>query len=140
MPNVLQPQVDGPLKVEGEIEIFAADGALLRKGTRFWLCRCGQSATKPFCDSTHRKNAFTDRAQVPSDYAPKSLDPGTSGATLRLTLRASGPIRCFGEMQITDGVGQRVWSGAQASLCRCGASKSKPFCDGSHRETGFEAA
>jgi CDGSH-type Zn-finger protein len=140
MPNVLQPQVNGPLKVEGEIEIFAADGALLRKGARFWLCRCGQSATKPFCDSAHKKNAFSDRAHVRADYAPKSLDPGTPGASLRMTVRAGGPIRCFGDMHIEDGAGKPAWSGTQASLCRCGGSKNKPFCDGSHREIGFEAA
>ena len=46
------------MKVEGEIEIFAADGTLLRKAVQVWLCRCGKSANKPFCDSAHKTCDF----------------------------------------------------------------------------------
>jgi CDGSH-type Zn-finger protein len=139
MPNILQPQVDGPLKIDGEIEILAADGTLTRKTGQVWLCRCGQSKNKPFCDSSHKAAGFRDGATVAGTYQPKTLDPGTPGPSLRLTLKPNGPIRCFGEMEIQDGSGRRAWTGAQASLCRCGQSKNKPFCDGSHLKSGFEA-
>jgi len=139
MPNVVQPQVDGPLKVEGEIEILAADGTLLRKAVQVWLCRCGKSANKPFCDSAHKAAGFRDLVAVSPEYQPKALDPGAPGTQLRITLKTNGPLRCFGEMQIADSKGAAAWIGGQASLCRCGGSKNKPFCDGTHRDIGFAA-
>lgn len=138
MPNVIQPEVDGPLKVTGDIEIVAAGGALLKHATEAWLCRCGRSQDKPFCDGSHRQSAFHDPARVGA-YQPKAPDPGAPGVRLRITVKANGPLRCSGDMRICDAQGAAEWIGAQASLCRCGASKNKPFCDGSHRETGFIA-
>jgi len=41
--NVIQPQINGPLKVSGHIEIVAADGTVLKRTTEAWLCRCGKS-------------------------------------------------------------------------------------------------
>lgn len=140
MSSVIQPQRDGPLKVEGEIEIVDADGSLLKKTARDWLCRCGGSANKPFCDSSHRKSGFADAGDVAETYLPKTLDPGEPGPGLRITLKTNGPLRCFGDMQIRDAQGTARWSGTQAALCRCGQSRNKPFCDGSHRDCGFEAA
>jgi CDGSH-type Zn-finger protein len=137
--NVIQPQTNGPLKVSGDIEIVAADGTLLKRVTEAWLCRCGKSANKPFCDSSHKATGFHDPAAVSPEYQPKALDPGTPGAVLRITRKANGPLRCFGEMQIADGKGAAAWTGGQASLCRCGGSKNKPFCDGTHRDIGFAA-
>ncbi|MEX0958967.1 MAG: CDGSH iron-sulfur domain-containing protein [Burkholderiales bacterium] len=139
MPNVVQPQVDGPLKVEGEIEILAADGSLLKKAAQAWLCRCGRSSNKPFCDGSHKQAGFSDRGAVSPAYKPKALEPGEPGQTLRVTLKANGPLRCFGAMQVCDVAGDKAWSGTQAALCRCGHSGNKPFCDGSHKDSGFEA-
>jgi CDGSH-type Zn-finger protein len=139
MPNVVQPQIDGPLKVEGEIEILAADGSPLRKAVQVWLCRCGKSANKPFCDGSHKAAGFRDPAAVSPEYQPKALDPGAPGTQLRITLKTNGPLRCFGQMRIAGSKGAPAWIGAQASLCRCGGSKNKPFCDGTHRDIGFAA-
>ncbi len=137
--NVIQPQINGPLKVSGDIEIVAADGTVLKRMTEAWLCRCGQSASKPFCDSSHKAAGFRDPVAVSPEYQPKALDPGAPGAQLRITLKANGPLRCFGEMQLADSKGAAAWIGGQASLCRCGGSKNKPFCDGTHRDIGFAA-
>jgi CDGSH-type Zn-finger protein len=50
---------DGPYHLKGDVEIKDADGKTVDTGTEFWLCRCGQSRTKPFCDGTHKKTGFT---------------------------------------------------------------------------------
>jgi len=50
---------DGPLYLRGDLTVTAADGSACR-GTRFALCRCGQSARMPFCDATHKKVGFRD--------------------------------------------------------------------------------
>ena len=139
MANTIQPQVDGPLSVEGDLEIFAADGKSIRKAAQMWLCRCGRSANKPFCDGSHRKVGFAADAQVAADYYIKKPESGTPGPDLRLALRTNGPIGCFGKVQIS-GEGGSAWTGDQANLCRCGQSGNKPFCDGSHRDSGFEAS
>ena len=54
-----------------------------------------------------------------------------------ITVRANGSLRVNGATLIgADGI---VISDKEAfSLCRCGHSKDKPFCDGAHREAGFE--
>jgi CDGSH-type Zn-finger protein len=137
--NVIQPQINGPLKVSGDIEIVSADGTVLKRVTEAWLCRCGRSANKPFCDSSHKAADFRDPVAVSPEYQPKALDPGAPGAQLRITLKPNGPLRCFGEMQLADRRGAAAWIGGQASLCRCGGSKNKPFCDGTHKDIGFAA-
>lgn len=51
---------DGPLWVTGGVPITTADGATMEKRNRVTLCRCGQSASKPLCDGTHKEAGFTD--------------------------------------------------------------------------------
>lgn len=137
--NAITVTGDGPLHVRGEIEIVrGSDGGVVAKDTRVALCRCGQSANKPFCDRSHAKTGFSDLGMVagPADAKPASAP---AGAGLKVTLRPNGPLRLDGEMQIFDAGGRLAWQGQETALCRCGASKNKPFCDGSHREAGFVA-
>jgi CDGSH-type Zn-finger protein len=51
---------DGSLRVEGDFEITDQDGKVfgLNGRTKIGLCRCGHSATKPFCDGAHHKMGF----------------------------------------------------------------------------------
>jgi CDGSH-type Zn-finger protein len=59
MPVTVKPLPDGPLQVKGEVEVLDAQGnPLPSKGGDIFLCRCGQSANKPFCDGTHKKVSF----------------------------------------------------------------------------------
>jgi CDGSH-type Zn-finger protein len=50
---------DGPLWVSGGIEVTRADGTVLETRNRVTLCRCGQSASKPLCDGSHKEAGFT---------------------------------------------------------------------------------
>ncbi|HEY8053181.1 MAG TPA: ferritin-like domain-containing protein [Steroidobacteraceae bacterium] len=54
----VDPQVDGPLKVSGNLEIMSGTGRVVARTTSTWLCRCGASSNKPFCDGTHKKIGF----------------------------------------------------------------------------------
>lgn len=51
---------NGSLKVEGDVALLDADGNAVetREGKPFYLCRCGQSSNKPFCDGTHKQVEF----------------------------------------------------------------------------------
>jgi len=50
---------DGPLEVAGEVEILAADGSQVKQTAKCYLCRCGYSENKPFCDGSHKREGFT---------------------------------------------------------------------------------
>ncbi|OGD55954.1 hypothetical protein A3I57_04025 [Candidatus Beckwithbacteria bacterium RIFCSPLOWO2_02_FULL_47_23] len=59
----------------------------------------------------------------------------------KITALKDGPYSVEGPITITDGSGQtkEVKAGQSVRLCRCGASKTKPFCDGSHKVVGFKS-
>lgn len=50
---------NGPIVLDTEEQVsITADGATEQKAGPLFLCRCGKSATKPFCDASHRKAGF----------------------------------------------------------------------------------
>lgn len=49
----------------------------------------------------------------------------------------NGPYRITGDFFIKDQNGNPVDCKSTVSLCRCGASTNKPFCDGTHKDTDF---
>lgn len=57
-------------------------------------------------------------------------------ATTKITVNSNGSLKIEGEMEIVDAQGNQYDLGGRTlvSLCRCGLSKNKPFCDGSHKE------
>jgi CDGSH-type Zn-finger protein len=60
----------------------------------------------------------------------------------KIQVRKNGPLRIEGtDIEIVDAEGRRFeLSGRNVvSLCRCGHSENKPFCDGSHNKVGFES-
>ena len=60
----------------------------------------------------------------------------------KLTVRNNGPLRLEGAITILDESGKE-WGLAGrtvVSLCRCGQSAKKPFCDGSHNRVGFSSS
>lgn len=55
----ITPTTDGPYEVVGEVRIAGPDGTVLREGAKIYLCRCGHSANKPFCDGSHKREGWT---------------------------------------------------------------------------------
>lgn len=171
--------------------------------TPTWLCRCGQSRNKPFCDGSHKRVGFDGTEEAPNEpffersqahegagltvhrvgnlcahssfcanaitdwyrLLPDTADPNVRvevvamvehcpSGTLVLELDgeviepdlpraispvADGPYWLTGGIVVerSDGVPLEVRN--RMALCRCGHSKNKPFCDGTHREIGFSA-
>lgn len=64
-------------------------------------------------------------------------------AKLTIRCRENGPLVLPPNFKIVDHLGNEfpLPTGKEnVALCRCGASKVKPFCDGSHKQCGFRAA
>ena len=202
------PEIDcrpnGPLKVTNLAELRNSKGERLPTEPAVFLCRCGGSANKPFCDGTHKKNGFsgakvsdgkadrlrhyegraitihdnraicahagicTDTLAAVFKYGSKPwIDPDgadaqavidavrkcPSGALSYSVAEAEAPVAPRppsitvtkdGPYAIVGGIGlanEPRGEGASTehyTLCRCGASKNKPFCDGSHWESKFK--
>jgi CDGSH-type Zn-finger protein/uncharacterized Fe-S cluster protein YjdI len=54
----ITPTPDGPLHAEGPLELVSGTGRTLNRGTDAWLCRCGHSGNKPYCDGSHKNAGF----------------------------------------------------------------------------------
>lgn len=67
---------NGSLRVEGDFEIVDPSGAAfgLAGRTAIGLCRCGQSANKPFCDGSHARTGFA-HAVAARDLPPPVPKP-----------------------------------------------------------------
>jgi CDGSH iron-sulfur domain-containing protein 3 len=48
----------GPLQVSGDFELFDSEGEIITRQGPVFLCRCGMSSDKPFCDGSHKKSGF----------------------------------------------------------------------------------
>lgn len=58
----------------------------------------------------------------------------------KITVNNNGPLRIEGEFEIADATGATFGLAGRRviSLCRCGHSANKPFCDGTHNKIGFQ--
>ena len=194
----------------GESQSWKEGGALPTQDS-YALCRCGRSATKPFCDGTHKKIGFdgtetasrepyreqaqvmqgpalaltdaealcafarfcdpngkvwnqverTDDAQVRSEFL-RQVNHCPSGRLVAWDRRSGEPIEPPLPVSIgliedpAEGVNGPLWLRGgipvvaadgfayeirnRVTLCRCGASRNKPFCDGSHAAIKFSDA
>ena len=199
----IECKVDGPYLVR-DLGAFAnsKDEPIACKPVMA-LCRCGGSATKPFCDGTHKKNGFSgaraaqpdakrdtyrgkkitiydDRAicahsarcsdnlaavfkygsepwidpdgasveaiidavrKCPSgalSYALDDVEAPAQQRSPRVTVTKDGPYAVVGSVPLTGQSTDAIAAAECYTLCRCGASKNKPLCDGSHWNAGFK--
>jgi len=195
---IIEPLVNGPLLVKNLSEFKNSKGETIETKQVMALCRCGGSASKPFCDGTHLKIGFhSDKAEdrVPdrldtyegnkitihdnrgvcahagfcTDNSPAVFnaekepwinpdanDPEKTAKTIRMcpsgalsytkdgvlykdqdrepaiTVSKNGPYYVVGGIELKDPSDSKPESKEHYTLCRCGASKNKPFCNGAH--------
>jgi CDGSH-type Zn-finger protein/uncharacterized Fe-S cluster protein YjdI len=133
--NLIVPSVNGPLYVSGNVRIQTEGGELIYSDTRLALCRCGASDNKPFCDKSHRQIDFQDAGKI--EVSQAEMDTPAEQGLLTITLLPNGSLRMRGNFEIYSADGQTRFQGTNALLCRCGASRDKPFCDSTHEKIGF---
>jgi len=195
---------DGPYLVKGLEDLRDSHGERIETKPVMALCRCGGSASKPFCDGTHQKNGFSganlaDRSadkresyqgkritihdnrsicahaghctdglaavfkyqsepwidpagaaveaiigtirRCPSGALSYSLDGVEGGDPQRepaIALTRDGPYAIVGGVRLLGQAWAQGASTGHYTLCRCGESKNKPFCDGTHWSIGFK--
>ena len=129
--NVIRIRENGPLAVHGDLHVGGAVAQL-----RATLCRCGASQNKPYCDGSHTAAGFLATGEPPAQpSAPLAVRDGV----VDLTLKKDGPLYFCGNVELVSGTGRTVNRVQEAWLCRCGRSNNKPYCDGTHKKTGFVA-
>lgn len=202
----LSRQAIGTNAAGESVEWVAGESIPVRESC--FLCRCGQSSTKPFCDGTHAKvgfdgtetasrqpyvaqaqeidgpalaltdaerlcafGRFCDRdggvwntvslarskagrrtfahqvGQCPSgrlvawDIASREpIEPAFAPSIVLVEDPAqgvSGPLWVRGGIEIVGADGVAYETRNRVTLCRCGQSSNKPFCDGTHATVGF---
>lgn len=121
----------GPYAFRGDLRIEGHQAAC-----RATLCRCGASKNKPFCDGSHHDAGFTATGEPPTSAA-EMLE--VRDGPLAIHPEIDGPLQVRGNLEMTSGTGRVVARLTSARLCRCGASSTKPLCDGSHARVGFRS-
>ncbi|MBL8558060.1 MAG: CDGSH iron-sulfur domain-containing protein [Hyphomonadaceae bacterium] len=129
--NIGHVRENGPIALHGDLVL---NGAAI--GCRATLCRCGASKNKPYCDGSHVAAGFTASGEPVS----RRIDALASrDGPLAIAPQKDGPLKVEGNLELCAGTGRVVERATQMFLCRCGASKNKPFCDGAHKAIGFVA-
>jgi CDGSH-type Zn-finger protein/uncharacterized Fe-S cluster protein YjdI len=129
MVNVARVRQNGPIAFHAELDI---DGEPPR--FRATLCRCGASKSKPYCDGSHVAIDFVATGE------PMILDSqplASRAGQLKVMPAKDGPLVVRGNLEIVSGTGHTVNRVTKTALCRCGRSRNKPYCDGTHAEIGF---
>lgn len=139
--NRIHLGVNGPLYLHGALTLnYQENGApQTLNDVRMSLCRCGASQHKPFCDNSHRQIAFQADSLVQSGKFEIGTAMNGASGEITITPTQNGPLQVAGALEIVDGAGQVVYGGSDTSLCRCGGSSNKPFCDGTHNKIAFQA-
>lgn len=198
----IECRTDGPYLVK-DLDAFAnSKGEPIACKAVMALCRCGGSATKPFCDGTHKKNGFSgarqaqpaakrdtyrgkkitiydDRAicahsarcsdnlaavfkygsepwidpdgasaeaiiaairKCPSgalSYAVNDVEAPAQQRACAVTVTKDGPYAVVGAIPLAGQAADAIAAMECYTLCRCGGSKNKPFCDGTHWSIEF---
>ena len=133
VPNETLVSNAGPLQITGNITLVNEDGSV-QFANHLSLCRCGNSKTKPICDDGHLDAEFLHSGKI---HEVSEILASERASKITVSCIKDGPITFRGRMRLHNQFGQECIK-MRGSLCRCGQSTSKPFCDGSHARVGFK--
>ena len=125
--NTVRVRENGPLAFHGALSI---DGTAAMRAT---LCRCGKSANKPYCDTSHNQGFAATGEPATQTSEPLAARNGA----VTITGAENGPLLVTGNLEVVSGTGRTITRCVKTAFCRCGGSSNKPFCDGTHKTNGF---
>ena len=194
---------NGPLILECKEAVIEKDGVKVEVENPAYLCRCGNSKNKPFCDGTHEETGFLSKREIteeiiqiyegkditvnfnrsicagsatcvstlPSVFKTdnstdwihpdndkneriiKTIKACPSGALsytlkgktdidkrdgVKVSVIKNGPYRVEGNISLENDSKPMNFSETKYTLCRCGHSKNRPYCDYSHAQNGWK--
>jgi len=129
--NTVRVRENGPLAFRAPLTVSGSP-----QGYRITLCRCGASSHKPYCDGSHDAAGFIATGEVEK---VESEPFAQRGGALAIEPATDGPLHVTGNLEIVTGTGRTVNRVTECWLCRCGQSRNKPYCDGSHKVAGFRS-
>jgi len=133
VPNEMLVSNGGPLQITGNITLVHEDGRT-QYANQLSLCRCGHSRSKPVCDDQHMDMEFINSGKI---FDVSEIAASSHPNRLTISCIKDGPITFLGRLRLHNQFGQECVK-MRGSLCRCGQSARKPFCDGSHSRVGFK--
>ena len=134
--NIIQVFEKGPLHITGTLELKNSAGELIDKSEELYLCRCGHSNNKPYCDGQHKEKDFQDNGEFKKP--PESEEDVVNEGTLEIKVQENGPLIVRGIFCIQDTANKKIIRKV-GGLCRCQQSCNRPFCDGTHAKIDFVA-
>ena len=134
IPNETMISSGGPLQITGNITLVNEDGSV-QYANHLTLCRCGHSKSKPICDDQHLDAEFLHSGKF---SGISEVNPTDRPSKITVSIIRDGPITFRGRMKLHNQFGQECTK-MRGSLCRCGQSANKPYCDGSHERSGFKS-
>ena len=138
-PSLIVPIADGPLLMVGDLDVRGPEGDTIARETRLTLCRCGMTRNQPFCDNTHLRRGWRSGPsfEPKSDLPP--AEPDASDGPTVVIARQNASLELRGHLRLYHSDGELMAETGRTVLCRCGNSRNKPFCDGSHEAAGFHS-
>ncbi len=86
-------------------------------------------------DEKNAQRPLTTEEETPGTVTPKEVLPREKPTNIRIM--RDGPIVVDGKFKIIDADNTEMRKTPMTSFCRCGHSRSMPYCDGTHRKIGF---
>ena len=88
----------------------------------------------------HQLSLLDSRGRIPEYSLCMSNTEQTPKPTqATITIRPNGPLLVQGDVKVINSAGEEIDRGGRVAFCRCGLSKTKPFCDAAHKAAGFTA-